>query len=502
MQKRAPTVGNIVVIILFVLSCFGLLLFLWSSFGGPLPLKAKGYRFDIAFPRALALSEQSDVRISGVNVGHVVSVAAGPEGRSLATVEIGNEYAPIRMTTQAILRQKTLLGETFVQLIPRAQVGPNIPDGGRLPNSNVLPSVTLDDILSAFDPATRHAFQVWQQAVAGGINGRGEQINSAFASLQPFASNTNKLLTVLNEQEGAVRAVVRETGVVFNALAGRTNQLEQFISNGHATFQAAAQEAASFAQAFRELPEFQHRSIQALRELDTFQTIANPYLVEFRDAERALSALLEQAKPLSPQLDRLMTSLGPLSTAAKNGLPYIGKSLKLTEPVLENLRPVLHNLDPFLQYGGGYVRELQAFFANLTAATNRYEANANIEHALGVSQRVLTTMSVLTPESLGAYTEPLGASRTNAYPLAGNYSKIAEGLPVFSSTHCTAKAPDIEKVETPVVDKQTIELLIQFKVVNPEGAAKNEVGLPGCVQQGNAKFNGEESQFPHVVYKP
>ena len=68
MQKRAPTLGNLVVIILFVLSCFGLLMFLWGSFGGPLPLKPKGYRLTVAFPRAFALAEQSDVRISGVEV--------------------------------------------------------------------------------------------------------------------------------------------------------------------------------------------------------------------------------------------------------------------------------------------------------------------------------------------------------------------------------------------------------------------------------------------------
>ena len=71
MQKRAPTLGNMLVIILFVLSCFGLLMFLWESFGGPLPLKPKGYRFTVSFPRSLALAEQSDVRISGVEVGHV-----------------------------------------------------------------------------------------------------------------------------------------------------------------------------------------------------------------------------------------------------------------------------------------------------------------------------------------------------------------------------------------------------------------------------------------------
>ena len=96
MQKRAPTLGNILVIILFVLSCFGLLLFLWESFGGPLPLKPKGYRFTVAFPRTLALAEQSDVRISGVNVGHVISVKLGKDGRTHATIEVAGKYAPIR----------------------------------------------------------------------------------------------------------------------------------------------------------------------------------------------------------------------------------------------------------------------------------------------------------------------------------------------------------------------------------------------------------------------
>ncbi len=123
MQKRAPTLGNILVIILFTLSCFGLLLFLWESFGGPVPLKPKGYQFTVAFPRSLALAEQSDVRISGVDVGHVVALKLGGEGRTIATVELSSQYAPIRDDMHAILRQKTLLGETYVQLIPESKTG-------------------------------------------------------------------------------------------------------------------------------------------------------------------------------------------------------------------------------------------------------------------------------------------------------------------------------------------------------------------------------------------
>ncbi len=121
MQKRAPTLGNLLVIVLFVLSCFGLLMFLWESFGGPLPLKPKGYRFTVAFPRSFALAEESDVRISGVEVGHVVSLALGKDGRTHATLEVAGRYAPIRANMHAILRQKTLLGETYVQLDPRGQ---------------------------------------------------------------------------------------------------------------------------------------------------------------------------------------------------------------------------------------------------------------------------------------------------------------------------------------------------------------------------------------------
>src|SRR6202165_3085156 len=109
MKERAPTLGTILVTILFVLSCFGLLMFLCESFGGPLPLKPKGYRFQVAFPRTLILAEQSDVRISGVNVGHVVALKVGKGGQTDATLEITSRYAPLRADMQAILRQKTLL---------------------------------------------------------------------------------------------------------------------------------------------------------------------------------------------------------------------------------------------------------------------------------------------------------------------------------------------------------------------------------------------------------
>ncbi len=527
MQKRAPTLGNILVIILFVLSCFGLLLFLWESFGGPLPLKPKGYRMTVAFPRVLALSEESDVRIAGVDIGHVISVKKGKEGRTIATIEVSSKYAPIRKNMHAIIRQKTLLGETYVQLIPQGSghSGPYLADNGRLPDSQVEPSVTLDDVLKTFDPKTRADFRIWQQSVAEGINGKGEQINASFARLEPFAENANKLVNILASQEGAVRALVKNTGVVFNALASRDHQLEGLIVNGEHTFKAASQASQAFAAAFRALPGFERNSRTALKEIDRFAEDASPFLEEFRTPERALSSLLGAAKPFAPQFSQFLTSLGPLTKAARTGLPDLGKSLNLTVPVLENLRPVLHNLDPFLQYTGTYVREVQAFFANLTSASEFQQRNGDLPESESSKQHLLSTLAVLSPESLALYPSKVGTNRSNAYPLAGTYNALGTGLPVFSTSGCANEAPSVNGPPDETISEGLILKLIHFKVANrpeafsgfkptgnPEAekelaeaegkpAKTNEVPAPACNQQGPNSFNGKLSQFPHVVYE-
>jgi phospholipid/cholesterol/gamma-HCH transport system substrate-binding protein len=500
MQKRAPTLGNMLVIILFVLSCFGLLLFLWESFGGPLPLKPKGYRMTVSFPASLALAEQSEVRVSGVNVGRVVSLNQSKVGRTRAELEINKRYAPVRASMHAILRQKTLLGETYVQLIPQngGHSGPFLKDNGELPYAQVEPSVTLDGILSAFDPKTRRDFQIWQQSVAEGINGRGEQINAAFSSLHPFVEHANTLVGVLDSQEGAVRALIKNTGVVFDALASRDHQLEGLIVNGEHTFHALSESSQAFAGALRALPTFEKRSRIALKELDNFADDASPFLDEFRVVEKKLAPLLNAAKPFAPQFNNFLTALGPLTKAAKKGLPQTSKVLGLTTTQLENFRPVLHNFDPFLQYLSEYVPEVQAFFANLTAATQAHGNNTNTPG--GPQQHYLTAMATLTPESLTVYSQRPGTDRANPYFKPGAFRSIANGgLQVFSNSNCSNAVPSVSGPPSATISQELINQLIQFKVANaPE--TPNAIPAPACNQQGPFTFNGFTGQFPHAVY--
>src|SRR4051794_31165998 len=143
----------------FALSCFGLLLFLWLAFGGPTPLKPKGYRFEVSFGEATQLAHEADVRISGVPVGKVKDIETSKQtGRSVATIELKPEYAPLPSNAKAILRQKTLLGETYVELTPGTASAKKVPDNGTLATGQVADTVELDEILRTFDPKTRTAF--------------------------------------------------------------------------------------------------------------------------------------------------------------------------------------------------------------------------------------------------------------------------------------------------------------------------------------------------------
>src|SRR5213082_3406522 len=99
MQKQAPTMGRLLIMVGFALSCFGLLLFLWLAFGGPVPLQPRGYRFTASFAEATQLAKEADVRISGVSVGKVKTIQTEPDGRSLALIQIDDKYAPIPKDT-------------------------------------------------------------------------------------------------------------------------------------------------------------------------------------------------------------------------------------------------------------------------------------------------------------------------------------------------------------------------------------------------------------------
>src|SRR5688500_9532125 len=133
METRPPTAIRILIAVGFAISCFALALFLWVAFGGPVPLASAGYRVQIPFDEATQLAQESDVRVSGVSVGKVKAIELNEDGQAEATVEIDAAFAPIPSDSRATLRQKSLLGETYVELTPGSEEAEPLEEDGYLP---------------------------------------------------------------------------------------------------------------------------------------------------------------------------------------------------------------------------------------------------------------------------------------------------------------------------------------------------------------------------------
>lgn len=493
MQKQAPSVGRILIMVGFALSCFGLLLFLWLAFGGAVPLKAQGYRFTVSFREAGQLAQEADVRISGVSVGKVKVVKPDTSnGTSDATIELQSRYAPIPKDTKAILRQKTLLGETYVELTPGARSGGTVPEHGRLAAGQVAPTVELDEIFRAFDEKTRAAFGVWMQQLAVASLGRGRDISDALGNLAPFEQDATTLLKILNGQQGHVQAVVRDTGEVLDALSERDGQLRSLIESSDRVFSTTAARGRELEETFRALPTFERESRTTIARLTRFARDTNPLVTQLRPAARQLSPTLQELSGLAPDLEALFRDLNPLIDASKTGLPALEDFLDELHPLLANVDAPLRQLNPVLAGLGAYKDEIGPFFANSAAATQATsrEGSARVHY--------LRTTNPANPENLAVYPRRVASNRTNPYTLPGAFRNLAAGLPAYETRQCGAGlAPTLSSAPSPYIPPALAENVQKYFFGTAAG--DGAVTAPTCKPQGPSPLGGAGTQYPHVT---
>ena len=502
MQTRVPGVGRILAMVVFALSCFGLLLFLWLAFGGPIPFKPQGYRVNTSFAEATQLAIEADVRISGVPVGKVKKIVPDKEsGRSNVEMQIDSDYAPIKVDTKAVLRQKTLLGETYVELTPGSPDAENVREDGFLADARISPTVELDEIYRAFDERTRNAFRSWMQTQASAIDGRGRDLNDAFGNLGPFAEDAAVIVDILNEQEGGVEQLVRDTGVVFEALTERGDQLRGVIENSNEVFRVTAERSRELEETFTALPTFQRESRQTLVRLSEFARDTNPLVTQLRPAARELSPTLQDLAGLAPDLRRLFVELGPLITASREGFPALERVLEESRPLVAQLDPTLRQLNPILDFVGLYKRELTAFFANTVATTQAKEQDAKT----GKIVHYLRTSNPFNAENLAVYPRRIGSNRPNPYMLPGGYDNLRtkRHLEVLDDRHCGRRVPVIGAVLDPILEPILgEETLGEINDIIYPATNAAQPPAPPCVRQGLLEFQGEALRFPHVKPAP
>jgi phospholipid/cholesterol/gamma-HCH transport system substrate-binding protein len=497
MIKQAPRLWQLIVMAVFALSCFGVLLWLWLSFGGTVPLQPQGYRFHVHFPEATQLAQQADVRISGVPVGKVVAIERGPDNRTDATIEMRARYAPVPHDARAMLRTKTILGETYVDLTPGNRRSGMLPDEGTLPHSAVAPTVELDEIFRSFDQPTRQAFRTWMQSQAAASAGRGADINAAFAALPEFVAASEALMRELNAQDEAVSRMFASTGDFFDAISERDGQLRSLITESNRLFRVTAERNREFAAIWEELPRFERESRLTLPRLTRFSEVGKPVAEQLQPAADEMAATFAAMVHQGREFKGFFQRLGPVISASERGVPAFERTMAELPPLLEDFEPWLRNFNPMIAHLDRNRREVTSFMGNLTAVTNARDLTDVLPRAqqLGSTDPVhfLRVAAPLGPESLAFYPRPLGNSRANAYAVPDALDRLASGLPVYDDRGCS----NGDVAPPASTDPPELQPLIELYVFRTTG---RDVARPGCAAQGPHPDFG--TAFPRLEPEP
>ena len=464
MQKQAPTAGQLAVIVVFALSCFLILTYLWTSFGGPTPISAKGYRFQADFEEATQLADNADVRISGVTVGHVKK-SEQVETSTRVEIELDDEYAPIPKDTRATLRQKTLLGETYIELTPGTEESGDLPEDALLPATQIRPTVELDEILRALDKPTRDDLQRFLKGTARAFAGRGEDVNAA--ARQPVAVRRGRRRPRARagfSQHRAVRRMISDSGQVFESLGRRQGQLSGLVRSLDVLLGATARRNAELAETVRILPTTLRELRPTLAEVETVSREARPLVRDLRPAARALEPTLADALPLAPELRGLFRRRrsrdhrlrGRASRGDEDGRGH-ASALPAARP-----RP------PGGRARRGLPQPLREGDRGGDGGTSPPPRRASERQGAGTEPiHYLRALVPFTYEGLVAADERFGTNRHNPYLLPGALEKLGTQLEAYDCR-------------------------------NAENSSPPGAQAPPCVVAPNLEFQGRSTRFPQL----
>ena len=184
-------------------------------------------------------------------------------------------------------------------------------------------------------------------------------------------------------------------------------------------------------------PDLPAREPRHHRRADRVRARHEPAGDQLRPAARQLSPTLVDLDRLAPDLRGFFEDLEPARARRSRGAcPPPRAVLDNTRPILARLDPFLRQLTPIIDYLGLYRREIAAFFANDSAATQALGPGFSSSGPV----HYLRVMNPLNPEIMAGYPNRLATSRSNPYTQPGAYDRLARGepLPVFGSYLCTS----------------------------------------------------------------
>jgi virulence factor Mce-like protein len=314
MQRLAadPTlVGALTVLIVIVA------VFLAYNANNGLPF-VPTYRLSVQVPDADSLVKGNDVRVGGIRVGAVESVAPVQHDDGTASAKVNlkldKSVDPLPQDTTVAVRSRSALGLKYLEIRP-GDSSQGLPEGSTLSLAAARPeTVDIDRVLNMFDAPTRTAIQRNELEFGSSLAGRGPDINAAI---------------------GVLPALLQRLEPVSRNLASSSTGLGRFFN----ALEATASEVAPVAETQA------HLFVSLDTTFTAFARIARPFLQQTISkgppTEDTTIATLPHIRPFLRDSATLFTDLQPSSRLLVTAAPELAAATRSGPPVLRKT-PVLN----------------------------------------------------------------------------------------------------------------------------------------------------------------
>jgi phospholipid/cholesterol/gamma-HCH transport system substrate-binding protein len=302
-MRSVSVAGRIAAVLAVVVAVVVVAVLLFGGGGG-------GYTVKVQFQNASQLVKGNLVQVGGVRAGSVKEIKITPDGQALVTIQVSEEYAPLKQGTRATIRQASLSGianrYVDLQLPGQPRDGRKlreIAEGDTIGVDKTTTAVELDQLFDVFDPPTREAVKQLFVNQHRFYEGKTDKQREVFRYLNPALSTSSRLFNEVNADTPTLERFIVDSSELVTALADRRDDLAALVGNLNATFRALGSERAALTEAINNLPDF-------LRQ-------ANTTFVDLRFALDDVDPLVDASKPVARELQPFLRELRPLARDAR-----------------------------------------------------------------------------------------------------------------------------------------------------------------------------------------
>ena len=273
-----------------------------------LPLIGGGTSYSAMFTTSANLKEGADVRIAGVKVGEVDTVAID---RSLGQVKVtflvkdgwvGNDsFARIKL--------RTLLGAKYIEI--DSQGTTQMKAGTTIPKSR---TESPFDVYPAFSALSNTVSSINTTQLAQAFNTLSSDFSGTPASVKPVVTGLSRLSQTISSRDTQLQTLLARTKDVSGVLAQRSTDLQTLLSDGNLL----------------------------LNELNARRDAIHSLLINTQTLSIQLSGLIADNQktldPLLTQVDKVLTQLNDNQDSLDRGLALLGPFYRVFNNVIGNGR--------------------------------------------------------------------------------------------------------------------------------------------------------------------